>query len=81
MLNPNRFVKAGRYSLYAYGAKGNNLVNSAYYQLATDFMKEKFIGRSTLRTFVKRGWLAIIRIKGRLWVHEVCPDEITDYLL
>lgn len=80
MPHQNKYVRVGRYSPYAYGAKGNNAVSSAYYQSVTSYMTNNFIGRSTLNTFVKKGWLAIVRVKGRLWVKEVCSEEINDYL-
>lgn len=77
----NKFVRSKKYSLYAYGAKGNNLIRSACYESISVYMARKFITRSTVKTFVRKGWLAILRVKGRLWVHEVCPDEIENYLL
>lgn len=80
MLHQNKYVKAPRYSPYAYGAKANSVVGSAIYESIKNYMSRKFIGRNTVKTFVKKGWLAILRVKGRLWVKEVCPDEINDYL-
>ncbi|WP_107666492.1 hypothetical protein [Cyanothece sp. BG0011] len=80
MAHQNRYVKALPNSPYAYGAKANNAITSAYYESARSYMNRRFIGRSTLRLFVRKGWLAIFRVKGRLWVHEVCSEEIEDYL-
>lgn len=81
MPHQNKYVKVRPNSPYAYGARGNNAVSSAYYESAVSYMNRRLIGRSTLRTFVKKGWLAIFRVKGRLWVHEVCLEEIEDYLI
>lgn len=48
--------------------------------LLTTYCKEKPISRKQAETLAKKNWLGVTRVFGRIWVHEICPDEINDYL-
>ena len=46
----------------------------------TRYCQEKFISKKQARTLVRKKWLAITRFRNQIWVQEICPDEITEFL-
>lgn len=44
--------------------------------LLTDYCKQKFITRKQAMRLIRKKWLAVTRFNGRLFVHEICPDQI-----
>jgi hypothetical protein len=58
-------------------------VDTRYYKkiTLTQYCQEKFISKSQARTLIRKKWLAITRFRGHIWVHEICPDQIHDFLL
>lgn len=46
----------------------------------TTYCKNRFISKKQAHTLIKKKWLAITRFRGQIWVHEICPDQITEFL-
>jgi hypothetical protein len=44
------------------------------------YCKKKYITRWQGLTLIKKKWLAAIKHGGKIWVAEICPDEIKEYL-
>jgi hypothetical protein len=44
--------------------------------LLTEYCKQKGITRKIATRLINKKWLAVTRLKGRLFVHEICPDLI-----
>lgn len=44
------------------------------------YCKNKNISRKQANTLIRKKWLAMTQFKARIWVHEICPDEITNFL-
>lgn len=44
--------------------------------LLTQYCKDKNITRGQAKRLIDKKWLAVTRFAGRLFVHEVCPEEI-----
>ncbi len=81
MSQDGRWVKTTRGSLFAFHpyefSPGENWSVKITF---TRYCKEKNISRDQGKTFIRKKWLAITRFKGRIWVHEICPDQIQDFL-
>ena len=71
-------TKASFFALYPYEFSPNK--NFYVKILLTNYCKEKNISRDQAKNFVRKKWLGITRFRGRIWVHEICPDQITDFL-
>lgn len=48
--------------------------------LLTDYMKTRRVTRSQVRKFAHKNWIAVTGYKSRLYVCEICTEEINDYL-
>jgi hypothetical protein len=46
----------------------------------TRYCQEKFITKDQARTLVRKKWLAITKFRNQIWVQEICPDEINEFL-
>lgn len=46
----------------------------------TAYCKAKFISKHQARTLIRKKWLGVTRFRGEIWVHEICPDEIAEFL-
>ncbi|AIE73020.1 hypothetical protein D082_04910 [Synechocystis sp. PCC 6714] len=44
-----------------------------------EYCRLKNISRDQAKTLINKKWLAVTKVHGRLWVHEVCPDEINQF--
>ena len=81
MNNIGRWVKTTRGSLFALHphefSPGEN-----YYEkiLLTQYCKNKNISRDQAKKLIQKKWLGMTQFKRRIWVHEICPDEITNFL-
>ena len=51
------------------------------WELLTDYCKRKFISRKQVKTLARKKWLAVSSFRNRLYVCELCPEEIDDYLI
>ena len=81
MNQDGRWVKTTRESLFALHpyefSPGENWYEKT---LLTDYCKKKNISRKQAKTLIRKKWLAITQFKARIWVHEICPEQITDFL-
>lgn len=81
-LAPNgQRLTASKYSLFAYFPFDfpPEVYHSRKIRL-TQYCQEKFISKKQARTLVRKKWLAITRFRNQVWVQEICPDEINEFL-
>lgn len=86
MLDPNNkpYGQIKRYSIFSGRVRTSDPRKTATigYISISQYCKEKFISRSVLNTFAKKGWVAVIKThRSRISVVELCPEEIEDYLM
>lgn len=48
--------------------------------LLTNYMKHKHCSRYQVYRMVRNFWLTLTKFRNRLYVSEICPDEIEYYL-
>jgi hypothetical protein len=48
--------------------------------LLTAYCAEKNITRDQAKTLINKKWLGVTRFNNRLFVHEICPEEINLFL-
>ncbi len=78
---PNRWVETTRESFFALHPYEFDCDKNWYEKIRlTQYCKIKHISRKQVRTLIKRKWLAITRFKRRIWVHELEPEKINEYL-
>jgi hypothetical protein len=72
---------AKRYSVFAYHPREFTPEIHSYTKISlVQYCQNKNISRDQAKTLIKRHWLAVTRLAGRLWVHEVCPEQIAEFL-
>lgn len=50
------------------------------WELLTDYCKRRFVSRKQVKTFARKKWVAISSFRNRLYVCEMCSDEIDNWL-
>jgi hypothetical protein len=50
------------------------------WELLTAYMARRYVSRYQVRRFAHRKWIAVSSFKNRLYVSELCPDRINDWL-
>jgi hypothetical protein len=50
------------------------------WELLTDYIARKFVSRSQVRRFARKKWIAVSSFKNRLYVSELCPGLIDEWL-
>ena len=71
-----------RKTIFAYGNYGLDKVSSARSKiLLTTYCKLRYITRDTLYTLIKKHWVEVTKSKGRIYVRELCPEKIENYLV
>lgn len=56
----------------------NPVVYGTQWELLVEYSKRKFISRNQIRKLVRKKWLAVSSFKNRLYVSELCPEEIKE---
>lgn len=72
--------KGSIFSLRPYSYDIRNLYGVTKWELLTEFMARRFVTRYQVNRFAHRRWLAVTSMKNRLYVCELCPDAINEYL-
>lgn len=55
--------------------------HTTVWEYLTDYCKRKNISRVQVKTLARKRWLAVSSFRNRLYVAEICPDEIEDFLI
>lgn len=80
-MTQGRWVKTTRASLFAFHPHEFKPGENWYVKIPlARYCKEKNISRDQAKTLIRKKWLAITQFKRRIWVHEICPDQIKDFL-
>lgn len=72
--------KGSIFSLRPLTTDVNNSQNVTKWELLTDYLLRKHITRWYVNKFAYKKWIAVDSFKNRLYVCELCPDEIDEYL-
>lgn len=59
----------------------NPYTNVTNWEKLTAYMSRKFLTRTQVKTLIRKKWLAVCSFKSRLYVSEICPDEISNWFL
>jgi hypothetical protein len=55
----------------------NPFTGVTQWELLTAYIARKYISRSQAKTLIRKKWLAVSSFKNRLYVSEICPNEIS----
>ena len=75
--------KTSKYSIFAaaiYRTNLNSSNNVTEWERLTDFMIRRLCSRYQANQMANKRLIAVDSFKNRLYVCELCPDEIDDYL-
>lgn len=81
--NPPRgqAFNCGRRSVLA--LRGHQFKPGSNFSIKIDqksYCRDKGISRWVVRTFIKKKWLAVSVINRKIFVEEICPDEIEAWI-
>lgn len=80
-MKEGRWVGTTRESLFAFHPYEFSPGENHYQKIPlARYCKEKNISRDQAKKLIQKKWLAITQFKARIWVHEICPDEINNFL-
>lgn len=72
----------GKRSIFAVRPLDRDIRNKSFtkWELLTDYMKRRFISRAQVRKFAQLKYIAVSSFRNRLYVCEICLEEIEDWL-
>jgi hypothetical protein len=77
---PFHGTKASIFSVRPHTRDLNRPNYTTVWELLTDYCKRRFCTRQQVKRFAAKKWIAVSSFRNRLYVCELCPDEIDDWL-
>lgn len=72
----------GKRSILSARTYSKDINNKSFtkWELLTDYIKRKFITRKQVKKLAKLKYIAVSSFRNRLYVCELCPEEINQWL-
>lgn len=73
----------GRRSIFAVRPLDRDIRNKSFtkWELLTDYMKHRFVSRAQVKKLAQLKYIAVSSFRNRLYVCEICSEEIDSWLL
>ncbi len=81
MNEPNTWVGTSRESIFAYRPHEFTPKKNWYEKIPlTRYCKKKNISKKQAKTLIRKKWIGITQFRAQIWVHEICPEQIKEFL-
>lgn len=82
-MKPDNYPKTTKHSIFSYGVKNleYDKQGTLTYISLSEYCRKRFISRYIAKKLAKKGWLLVTKGRNtRISVHELCPEQINNYL-